>query len=234
MIRAIVFDIQGTAVDFHGPLMRMGARINAAKGLGVDWVALSIGWRRLYREAMDAVIEGHRPWLRVDQIYREALDTLLDDEGLTAVFSVTERDAINTIWTRLDPWPDSVEGLARLRQRYTLATLSNAGMAAMVAIVKHAGLPFDAVLSAELAQSYKPAPAVYRLAVDYLGFAPPHIMLVACHKYDLHAARTLGFKTAFVARPLEFGPLGKPDTTPDPIFDINATDFHDLATQLGM
>ena len=233
IIRAMIFDIQGTAVDFHAPLMRMGATIDAAKGLDVDWAAFSVGWRRLYREAMDAVIEGRRAWIRVDRIYREALDTLLAQHGLASVFSSAERDEIATIWTRLEPWPDSVEGLTRLRRPFTLATLSNAGMAAIVAVVKHAGLPFDAVLSAELVKSYKPAPSVYGLAVDYLGFAPREIMLVACHKYDLHAARALGFRTAFVARPLEFGPDERPDIDPDPCFDINAADFLDLAAQLG-
>ena len=232
-IRAVIFDIQGTSVDFHQPLLRMGARVNAAKELSIDWAVVSNDWRRLYREAMDAVIEGRRPWIRVDRIYREALDILLDRAELGDRFTTSERDAINEVWTRLDPWPDTIEGLARLRRLYTLGTLSNAGMAAMVAVVKHAGLPFDAVISAELALSYKPAPAVYRLAVDYLGFAADEIMLVACHKYDLHAAKGQGMKTAFVPRPEEFGPLGRPDVTADPTFDINATDFRDLADQLG-
>ena len=232
-IRAMIFDIQGTAVDFYQPLLRMGATVNAAKGLAIDWATMSTDWRQLYREAMDSVIEGRRPWIRVDRIYREALDVLLDRAGLGHRFTPRERDTINEVWTRLDPWPDAIEGLARLRRRYTLATLSNAGMAAMVAVVKHAGLPFDAVISAELASSYKPAPAVYRLAVDYLGFAAEDIMLVACHKYDLRAAKIQGMKTAFVPRPLEFGPGGTPDVASDPAFDINATDFRDLADRLG-
>ena len=232
-IRAMIFDIQGTAVDFHQPLLRMGAAVNAAKRLEIDWTAMSTEWRQLYREGMDAVIAGHRAWIRVDHIYREALDVLLDRADLADRFTPGERDAINEVWTRLEPWPDTIEGLTRLRRRYTLATLSNAGMAAMVAVVKHAGLPFDAVISAELARSYKPAPAVYRLAVDYLGVPAEGIMLVACHKYDLRAAKSQGMKTAFVPRPFEFGPHAEPDVTPDPAFDINASDFMDLATQLG-
>ena len=152
--------------------------------------------------------------------------------GLAWRFTADERNAINAVWTKLDPWPDSVVGLARLASRYTLTTLSNAGMAAVISVVKHAGLPFDAVLTAELARSYKPAPAVYQLAVDYLGLPPSEIMMVACHKYDLHAAKAFGMKTAFVARPLEFGSGGSPDCVPDPGFDINARDFSDLADQL--
>ena len=229
----LAFDVQGTTVDFHAPLTRMGAAVNAAKGLSIDWTAFSSAWRGLYRDTMDAVIDGRRPWMRVDRIYREALDTLLERERLAERFTARERDTINAIWSRLDPWPDSVAGLERLRRRYTLATLSNAGMAAVVSVVKHAALPFDAVLTAELARSYKPAPAVYQLAVDYIGAPASAIMMVACHKYDLHAAKAFGMRTAFVARPLEFGPDGSPDCAPDPAFDINARDFLDLADQLG-
>ncbi len=153
--------------------------------------------------------------------------------GWAIASPVTSATAINAVWTQLDAWPDAREGLARLARRYTLATLSNAGMAAVIAVVKRAALPFDAVLTAELARAYKPAPAVYRLGADYLDLPPTAMMMVACHKYDLHAAKAFGMKTAFVARPLEFGPEGKPDITPDPAFDINARDFLDLADQLG-
>ena len=231
-LRALAFDIQGTAVDFFAPMMRMGAAVNARKGLSIDWEAFSSAWRSAYRDGMDAVMEGRRPWLRVDAIYREGLDRLLAEQGLDGHFDESERVAMNALWTKLDPWPDSVAGLARLCRRYTLATLSNAGMAAVVAVVKHAGLPFNAVLTAELARAYKPDPAVYRLAFAYLGTTPGETMMVACHKYDLHAAEALGMRTAFVARPLEFGPNGTPDVTPDPAFDINARDFEDLADQL--
>jgi 2-haloacid dehalogenase len=232
-VRAIAFDVQGTCVDFFQPILRMGAAVNQAKGLDIDWAALSAEWRDLYRTALDHVIAGQRPWLRVDLIYREALDMLLKRRGLSEVFAAAERDELNQIWTRLEPWPDSVEGLARLRQRFVISTLSNAGMAAVVAVVKHAGLPFDAVLTAELAHSYKPAPAVYQLAVDYLGYRPEEILMVACHKYDLKAASAFGMCTAFVARPLEFGPGARPDTAPETWFDLYADSFVTLAHALG-
>jgi 2-haloacid dehalogenase len=219
-VRAIAFDVQGTCVDFFQPILRMGDVANRAKGLDIDWAALSSEWRQ-------------RPWLRVDLIYREALDTLLERRGLSEIFTATERDELNQIWTRLEPWPDSVEGLARLRRRFVTSTLSNAGMAAVVAVVKHADLPFDAVLTAELAQSYKPAPSVYQLAVDYLGYRPHEILMVACHKYDLKAARAFGMRTAFVARPQEFGPDAKPDTAPESWFDLYADSFVALAQALG-
>ena len=230
---ALVFDVQGTLVDFYAPLMRLGAEVNVRKGLAIDWAAASVRWRALYREAMDAIIADDRAWRRVDDIYREGLDRLLDEEGLSSHFDTHERDRINGVWTRLEAWPDSAGGLARLRRTHTLATLSNAGMAAVIAVVKGAALPFDAILTGELARSYKPAPAVYQLAVDYLDRPPERMMMVACHKYDLYAAKAFGMKTAFVTRPLEFGPGAAPDVAPDPAFDIHAADLHDLADQLG-
>ena len=232
-VRALAFDIQGTAVDFFQPVIRMGAAINVAKGLAIDWALFSTRWRSLYRDAMDAVIAGRRSWVRVDAIYREALDILLDEEGLGDRFSAPERDEINAVWTRLDPWSDSVAGLQRLRRRYTLAALSNGGMAAVIAVVKHAGLPLDAVLSAELVRSYKPAPAVYDMALGYLGLPAAAVMMVACHPYDLRAAKAAGMPTAYVARPLEFGPSATPASTPEAGFDIYAGSFVDLAEQLG-
>src|SRR5437879_1412260 len=208
-VKAIAFDVQGTCVDFYRPSLRAGDVINRAKGLAIDWPALSAEWRDLYRASLDEVIVGKRPWLRVDRIYRDALDVLLERRSLAGCFSRTERDELNAVWTQLDPWPDSIEGLTRLRGRFVTSTLSNAGMAAVVAVTKHARLPFDALLTAELAKSYKPSPAVYQLAVDYLGYRPDQILMVACHKYDLKAAKAFGMRAAFVARPLEFGPQAK-------------------------
>lgn len=232
-VRALTFDVQGTCADFCQPLLRMGEAVNRVRGLAIDWAALSAAWRGLYRTVLDQIIAGERPWLRVDRIYRETLDVLLEQHALAHLFSPAERDELNLVWSRLDAWPDSIEGLARLRRRFVVSTLSNAGMATMVAIVKHAGLPFDAVLTAELARTYKPAPAVYQLAVDYLGYRPGEIMMVACHKYDLKAARAFGMRTAFVPRPLEFGRGAYPDVAPEPWFDIYAEDFVALARALG-
>ena len=230
---ALTFDVQGTCADFCKPIQRMGQAMNRKKGLQVDWGMLSAGWRTLYRDELDRAIAGQRSWVRIDRIYREVLDALLEQHGLSDQFTADDRDEMNLVWSHLEAWPDSVEGLARLRRRFVVSTLSNAGMATMVHVVKHAGLPFDAILTAELAHTYKPAPAVYRLAVDYLGLRPDQIMMVACHKYDLDAARAFGMRTAFVRRPLEFGPGGTPDVTPDPSFDLNVDSFVALAAALG-
>jgi len=232
-VRALTFDVQGTCVDFYQPILRLGENLNRAKGIDADWARLSAEWRDLYRRTLDEVIAGQRPWIRVDAIYRQALDVLLERHALSARFSVAERDELNQVWTRLDAWPDSAAGLGRLGRKFVTSTLSNAGMAAVVAVVRHAGLPFDAVLTAELARSYKPAPAVYQLAVDYLGYRPDQIMMVACHKYDLKAAKAFGMRTAFVARPQEFGPDARPDITAEPWFDVHAGNFTELADKLG-
>ncbi|MBS7701523.1 haloacid dehalogenase type II [Chelatococcus sp. YT9] len=230
-LKAIIFDIQGTTADFYQPLLRAGSIINRKKGLRINWAEVSAEWRNLYRKTLDEVIEGKRPWIRADQIYREALDTLLKERGLE--FTQQERAELNGVWSQLDSWPDSVAGLTRLRRYFTIATLSNAGMAAAVAIVKHANLPFDAVLTAELAKIYKPAPEVYQLAVDYLGYQPDQILMVACHKYDLRAAGKFGMRTAFVARPLELGPDARPDIAPESWIDCCVDSFTALADRLG-
>jgi 2-haloacid dehalogenase len=232
-LKAIAFDVQGTCVDFYQPVLRAGAAINRNKGLAIDWAELSAEWRERYRATLDEVIAEKRPWIRVDQIYREALDMLLKERGLDSRLTLQERDKLNAVWTKLDPWPDAVEGLTRLRRRFVTTTLSNAGMAAVVALVKHAHLPFDAILTAELARSYKPAPAVYQLAVDYLGYRPDQILMVACHKYDLRAARTFGMRTAFVARPLEFGPDARPDIASESWLDCCVDSLTALADELG-
>jgi 2-haloacid dehalogenase len=232
-IRAVAFDIQGTCVDFYQPLMRLGQAVNHAKSINLDWSRLSGAWRELYRSEMDGVIAETRPWIRVDHIYRQALDILLDREAVGARFTSGERDTFCEVWSRLDPWPDSVEGLKRLRRRFTTTTLSNAGMAAVISVCKHADLQFDAVLTAELCKIYKPSPAVYQLAVDYLGFEPGQILMVACHKYDLAAARAFGMRTAFVARPLEFGPQSHPDVSAEPWFDLHVESLVALAAALG-
>ncbi len=166
------------------------------------------------------------------EVYRRALDTVLDDCGVTGL-SGAERDELTRAWQRLKPWPDVVPALSRLKRSFTLATLSNADVSAVVNISKRAGLPWDAVFAAEMAGVFKPDPAGYRMAATYLGLEPADIMMVASHKYDIRAAGRLGFRTAFVARPLEFGADGSADAAYEEEFDVNAADFLDLADQLG-
>jgi 2-haloacid dehalogenase len=185
----------------------------------------------LYRPALDEVLAGTRPWTPVDLIYREALDRLLTQKGLS-FFSEAERAELNFAWQKIRPWSDVVAGLGRLKRGYKIATLSNADVSAVINIAKYGGLPWDAVFAAEMAGTFKPDPRTYNIALKYLGLKPEQVMMVACHKYDLRAAQALGLRTAFVARPLEFGPEGKVDTSFEEEFDVNARDFLHLADQL--
>ncbi|MDG3010473.1 haloacid dehalogenase type II [Rhodococcus sp. D2-41] len=228
---ALLFDVQGTATDFHSTVTSAARRISAGRCPDVDWEGFVDRWRAAYFEATARSGDGSR-WRTVQSMYRDALDVLLAEDGIE-VFSAAERDELAFSWQQLDPWPDTVPGLARLKSRYTLATLSNADVSAVVNISKHSGLPWDAIFAAEMAGAFKPDPAAYRMAATYLGLQPEQIMMVACHKYDLRAAGALGLGTAFVARPLEFGAGGVVDTTYEDEFEINAADFVDLAEQLG-
>lgn len=231
-LKALLFDVQGTATDFHSTVRGEAQRISDNRHPQVDWGRFVDRWRVAYFAALEAATPRRDKWTSVHSVYRDALDDLLEQDGITD-FSADEREELATAWQRLIPWPDVVPGLTRLKTRFTLATLSNADVSAVVSISKRAGLPWDAVFTAEMAGVFKPDPAIYRMAAQYLGLKSGEIMMVASHKYDIRAARELGFKTAFVARPLEFGPEGVVDTAYENEFDANAADFLDLAGQLG-
>src|SRR5437588_8586347 len=171
MIRALTFDVFGTVVDWRGSLIAEGERLNRAKGLAVDWAAFADAWRGQYGPSMDRVRRGELPWTGLDALHRMALDRLLVDFGIDGLTEAEKAD-LNRVWHRLDPWPDSVAGLARLRERFVVATLSNGSVALLVDIAKRAGLTWDCILSAELARAYKPDPLVYRTAAALLDCAP--------------------------------------------------------------
>ncbi|BBZ40215.1 haloacid dehalogenase [Mycobacterium conspicuum] len=232
MVKALLFDVQGTAMDFHSTVCGEAQRISAGRHPGVDWPDMVRRWRASYFAALEAAQTTHQGWVSVHSVYRDALDTVLDECDITG-FTDAEREELTLAWQRLTPWPDVVAGLTRLKSRFTLATLSNADVAAVVNISKRAGLPWDTIFAAEMAGVFKPDPAIYRMAATYLGLDGTDIMMVAAHKYDLRAAARLGFHTAFVARPLEFGAGGDVDVHYSDEFDINAADFLDLAQQLG-
>jgi 2-haloacid dehalogenase len=230
VVKALLFDVQGTATDFHSTVCDEGRRLDAGRNPGADWPEVVRHWRARYFAALQAA--GGGGWVSVHSVYRRTLDTVLSDCGITG-FSDADREELTLAWQRLRPWPDVVPGLVRLKSAYTLATLSNVDVSAVVNISKRAGLPWDAVFAAEMAGVFKPDPALYRLAATYLGLEPAEIMMVASHKYDIRAAGQLGFATAFVARPLEFGVGGEADVAYSDEFDVNASDFLDLAAQLG-
>jgi 2-haloacid dehalogenase len=227
----LTFDVFGTVVDWRGSIIREGRRLSRAKGLSINWAHFADAWRAGYAPAMHRVRTGELQWTNLDDLHRLILDELLVQFEITGL-SESEIDHLNRVWHRLRPWPDARRGLNRLRRHYILAPLSNGNMALLTNMAKAARLPWDCILSAELFRHYKPDPEVYLGTAALLGLQPGEVMMVAAHNGDLHAARALGFKTAFVHRPREYGPHQTTDLTADPDVDIVAHDFNDLAEQL--
>ena len=226
-IRALAFDIFGTVVDWHGSIAAEVARLKLPTGGG----RFALDWRAGYQPAMQEVRSGALPWTNIDGLHRRILDRVLAAHGLA--LPEAEVQALNRIWHRLDPWPDSVQGLAQLKRRFVLATLSNGNLSLLVNMARHGGLPWDCVLSAELFGHYKPDPEVYLGAARLLDLPPAQVMMVAAHPSDLRAAAACGLRTAYVPRPLERGPGGEIEPSRAGEFDITASDFIDLARQLG-
>lgn len=231
--QAIVFDVFGTVVDWRGTIIAEGRDWNRRKGWTVDWARFADRWRAGYAPSMNKVRTGQLPWKRIDELHRMVLDQLLDEFSLAGL-TESEKDHLNRVWHRLQPWPDAVAGLTRLKRKYTIATLSNGNVSLLTNMAKHAGLPWDAILSAELARHYKPDPEAYLTAADLLGHPPSAVMMAAAHRGDLDAARRVGLRTAFIHRPREFGdsPV-RADTARAGEFDLVASDFLDLAEQAG-
>jgi 2-haloacid dehalogenase len=230
-VKALVFDTFGTVVDYRSTIISEGEALGRAKGLAVDWAKFTDAWRGAYAPAMDRVRKGELPWTKLDALHRMMLDKVLADfnvKGLTEA----EIDNLNRVWHRLKPWPDAVSGLTRLKKKFIIAPLSNGNVSLMTDMAKHAGLPWDLILGAELARHYKPDKEVYLTAADLLSLKPSEMMMVAAHQNDLRAARGVGFRTAFVPRPQE-GPNGEKDFTADPVFDVVAQDFNALASAMG-
>jgi 2-haloacid dehalogenase len=228
-IKALVFDVFGTVVDWRGSIIREGGAWGKAKGIEIDWAKFADRWRAGYGPSMDKVRKGALPWMKLDALHRLILDQMLEEFHISGL-TEADKDHWNRVWHRLTPWPDAVEGLAKLRKKYILATLSNGNVSLLVEMAKNAGLPWDTVLSAELFHHYKPDLEVYLGAADLLGCQPAEVAMVAAHPDDLKAAANCGLRTAFVPRPLEHGP-GKPAPAGSG-FDFVARDFLELAAKL--
>lgn len=227
-VQALCFDVFGTVVDWHGSIAAEVQRL----GLPVDGSAFALAWRAGYQPAMQQVRSGALPWTNIDGLHRRILDGLLAEHGIA--MDEAARADFNRIWHRLQPWPDSVSGLQRLKRRYTLTTLSNGNLSLLVAMAKFGGLPWDAVLTAEFFHHYKPDPEVYLGAARLLDLAPAQVMLVAAHPSDLRAAAACGLRTAYVARPLERGPGGTMERWTPGEFDLAVDSFEALADTLGL
>ena len=232
---ALVFDVFGTVVDWRTSVVKELTRFGREHGIAtVDWTTFADEWRAGYGSACREMSRGHGRWRIVDEIHRAKLDELADKHGFRGSVDDADLADLNRVWHRLDGWPDSPSGLSRLKSRFTIATLSNGNVGLLVNMAKHAGLPWDAIFSADIVGAYKPNPRVYSTACRMLGLQNDQVMMVAAHSGDLDAAASLGLRTAFVHRPAEQGGAGD---TPMPdfasTFDYAASDLNHLADMLG-
>ncbi|MBI1965632.1 MAG: haloacid dehalogenase type II [Betaproteobacteria bacterium] len=231
-IKALTFDTFGTVVDWRTSIINDFTAFGRKKKLKVNWEPFVDEWKSAYRPGMDAVRTGKSQWMTVDRIYRIKLDEVLSKYGLGGM-PEDDRVYLNRAWHRLNPWPDAVAGLKRLKKKYVISPLSNGDVSCLTNMAKHGGLPWDVILCAELFKHYKPDPETYLGAIAYLGLQPHEVMMVAAHNYDLKNARSHGMRTAFVARPTEYGPLQTENLVAEEDWDIVAGDFGELATKLG-
>lgn len=227
-VEVLAFDIFGTVVDWHGSIVREMERLHPQ----VDGAAFALAWRAGYRPAMARVMSGELGWTLIDDLHRMVLDEILPRFGLRHLDETARRD-LNRVWHRLDPWPDAVAALQRLKQRYIICTLSNGNLGLLARMAKRAGLPWDCVLSAEVFRAYKPDPATYLGVARVFDVPPQRVMLVAAHHDDLEGARACGLRTAYVERAHEFGAAQPKDVSPRPENDLHSRDLHDLADRLG-
>lgn len=227
-LKVLAFDVFGTVVDWHGGVVRA----IQALGLPLDGDAFARDWRAGYQPALARVNSGQRPWARFDDLHLQMLDDLLIRHGVLDLSDEKKRE-LNAVWEQLDPWPDAVEGLTRLKERYTVCALSNGNLGLLFKMAQRAGLPWDTILSAESFGAYKPDPRIYKGAAHVCDVQPQQVLMVAAHQDDLNAARGCGLQTAYVERPLEYGPNCPNPDQPDPANTYRASSLIELATQLG-
>ena len=231
-VKALIFDVFGTVVDWRSSIIEQCAAFGQARGIERDWGTFADTWRSKYRPFMDKVRTGELPWTNLDALHRMSLEEVLAEFEIGGLGDAEKRE-VNFFWHNLRPWADSVPGLYRLKHHYIIAPMSNGNIALMTNMAKNGGLPWDCILGAEVARHYKPDPESYLTAVELLGLEPGQVMMTAAHQGDLLAAQRVGLKSAFVPRPMEHGPGVTPDPTPDPSFNVVATDFVDLALQMS-
>ena len=232
-VKALVFDVFGTVVDWRTSLIGELTAWGAGRDITADWTELVDAWRGVYVPSMNEVRKHpERGFVKLDDLHRQSLDTLIAKFGIVGL-SEADRDHITRGWHRLKPWADSVAGLTRLKTKFIIAPLSNGNVVLLANMAKNAGLPWDLILSAELFEHYKPDPEAYLGAARLLSLKPGEVMLCAAHNNDLKAAREQGLKTAFFPRPTEYGPHQKRDFKPDAEWDIVVNDINDLASRLG-
>ncbi|MBR0663402.1 haloacid dehalogenase type II [Roseomonas hellenica] len=233
-VKALVFDVFGTVVDWRTSVARQASEFFAKHGVQSDGFAFADAWRKQYQPAMTEVRSGRRPFTRLDVLHRENLLKVLPEHGVDpSKLSEAEIDDLNRAWHRLDPWPDTVAGLTRLKTRFFIAPLSNGNIVLMANVAKRAGIPWDAILGSEVSQAFKPQPEAYLRTAEVLAMRPEEVALIAAHNNDLAAARQCGLRTGFVPRPTEHGPNQKTDLRAEADWDVVAESFTDLASKLG-
>ena len=231
-VKAVLFDTFGSVVDWRSSLIDELGAFGAARGLDIDWAAFTDAWRGAYKPSMDRVRTGQLPWTILDDLHRASLVELVARFGVTGLDDA-DLDHLTRAWHRLRPWPDSVAGLTRLKQRYIIGPLSNGNIALLVNLAKFAGRPWDVVFGSETCRHFPPDPEVYLGACGLLGLKPGQVMMAAAHNYDLAAARALGLRTGFFARPGEYGPHQLRDFKAESDWDVVARDIEELAAQMG-
>lgn len=229
-LKAAIFDVFGTVVDWRTGVSTEVGRAFAAKGLRGDPGAFADAWRGEYQPAMARIRDGRRGYVALDELHRENLDIVLDAFGISAHFSDHERDVLNHAWEKLPPWADSVAGLSALRRHMIIAPCSNGSISLMTRLARYGGLPWDCILGADIGQGYKPEPKVYLKSCAALRLAPHEVVMVACHNDDLAAARDAGLMTAYLPRPDEQGPGGV--AAPNAEWDFIVDDLMGLSAAL--
>jgi 2-haloacid dehalogenase len=230
-IKALVFDTFGTVVDWRSSVIKELQDLGRRKGVSADWVAMADAWRAGYMPGMNTVRQGLRPWASTDVLHRERLDELLE-QFKAPDLSEAERQHLNRVWHRLDPWPDSVAGLQRLKRRYIISTFSNGSVPCLVGMAKHGGLPWDCIFSADVVRHYKPDAEMYQGVAAFLGLSPAQVMVVAAHNGDLRHARKNGLRTGYIHRPVEYGPNQSKDLKAEEDWDYVAESIEDLADRM--
>ncbi len=233
-VTAIIFDTYGTVVDWRTTIIAEGRALAERKGIeGIDWEAFTDAWKAAYRPSMDQVISGERPWTTNDRLQRERLDGIVREFGIEGL-SEEDLDEFNRAWHRLQPWPDAIPGLQRMKAKVPIGTFSNGSFTLLVNMARHAGLPWDFIISADNFHHYKPDKEIYLGAVELMGGEAADILLVAAHNYDLANARKHGMKTAFVLRPTMFGPNQDTNLEAEDDWDIVTDSIEGVAEALGV
>ena len=229
---AILFDTFGSVVDWRTSLVVEFANVAERRGLSADWESVAVAWRMGYHRRLGEVVTGTHSWTDLGVILRDLLVEIIREHGIVGL-SGHDIDHLNRAWHRLRPWPDAVQGIARLKTRHIVGPLSNGSVRLLTDMAKAGGLGWDVIFGSDIFRRYKPDPQTYLGAARLLGLEPHQLMLASAHNADLAHARQNGLMTAFFPRPTEYGTGQTRDLAPEQEWDVTAEDIGDLAGKLG-